>query len=340
MRSVYLIVLLAIHGVHHASATFNFPSFDGAQPLMSALGSMQQYLFGGGGGPGRVVKSAASEPAFATATVGYGTILKNPTPMVKGSPYGPPRAPLRRPSRPFPRPPSNKYPPFKGGYYPKFKPLGSYEKVKPAVVEYKQPSGGKEHHPAPHKQFQPYDYTRSQHSVHNSYTEAPEEATKSNAEIVQQSFRPPIHFYQQPHVATSHQVSNLNVKASAAHHHHYQQQQQQHHQQPQQQHQQPHHRSDNVVDFSRPDPVFTAATMGSDWKPISSPVSRVTVSERRSDPLMHKQVEPPPTIKRQYEVHSMQKQHIVDRSGHGFVDDDPSEEVVSAVVFVKKTNDD
>ncbi|XP_059470764.1 uncharacterized protein LOC132193855 [Neocloeon triangulifer] len=323
MRRYYLFILLAYQSLHSSSATFDFPTFDGAKPLMSALGSMQQFFFGGGG-PGRVVKSASSpESAYASATVGYGTILKNPAPLVKSAPYGPPRPPLRRPARPLARP-VNKYAQFKGGYYPKFKPQppGTYEKLKPAVVEHKQLQGSKEYPLPPHKHHQPYEYTRNQ-VLYTSYTTAPEESTKSNAVIVQQSVRPPIHIYQQPHVATSHQVSNLNVKAVApvVHQHH--------------------HRSDNLVDFSRPDPVFTAASMGSDWKPISSPVNG-RLPERRNDVLVHKQVEAPPTIKRQHDIMpyvTIKKPHI-DRSDHSFIDEEPSEEVVSAVVFVKKTNDD
>lgn len=169
--------------------------------------------------------------------------------------------------------------------------------------------------------------------------------------IVHQSVRPPIQYYQQPHVATSHQVSNLNSKPTSHQQQHYaphhQQQQQQHYQQQQQQVAsgasvvQQHHRSDNLlVDFSRPDPVFAAASMGSDWKPISTPVggvpSRVYTSDRRAD-HMAKQVESPPLggIK----MATIMSGGHVDHHMSDFVDDSPSEEIVSAVVFVKKTND-
>lgn len=196
--------------------------------------------------------------------------------------------------------------------------------------------------------------SHNSHSGHLSYTPTPEvDSNKHGAVIVHQSVRPPIQYYQQPHVATSHQVSNLNTKPTS-----HQSQQQQHfapHHHQQQNYQQQlqvasgpsvvqHHRSDNLlVDFSRPDPVFAAASMGSDWKPISTPVggvpSRVYTSDRRTD-HMAKQVESPPTggIKMSTVVSSS---GYVDRSDHmsDFVDDSPSEEIVSAVVFVKKTND-
>jgi hypothetical protein len=194
------------------------------------------------------------------------------------------------------------------------------------------------------------------HNSHSSYTPTPEgDSNKHGAVIVHQSVRPPIQYYQQPHVATSHQVSNLNTKPTSHQSHqqhfapHHHQQQQQHYQQQQQAASgasavQQHHRSDNLlVDFSRPDPVFAAASMGSDWKPISTPVggvpSRVYTSDRRAD-HMAKQVESPPTgaIK----MATVMTGGHVDRSDHhmsDFVDDSPSEEIVSAVVFVKKTND-
>jgi len=191
--------------------------------------------------------------------------------------------------------------------------------------------------------------------LQSSYTpSAPEEASKHSPVIVHQSVRPPIQFYQQPHVATSHQVSNLNSKPFS-HHHHQQPQPQQ--RQPvalaQQQQQPSHHRSDNLlVDFSRPDPVFAAASMGSDWKPINTPVgglpSRAVYQspDRRADHVA-KQVESPPTsaVKRQEMPLLVQsnknKAVLMDRLDHmsDYVDDHPSEEIVSAVVFVKKTND-
>lgn len=125
---------------------------------MAALGSLQQYL-GLPSMSSRVVKSASSEshPSYATATVGYGTILKNP-------PYGAPKPVLRRPAplpqRPRPLPPAVvKYSPYKGGYFPKFKPqpAGSYEKLKPAVVDYNKPA--KEHH---FKNYHAYEHLKTE----------------------------------------------------------------------------------------------------------------------------------------------------------------------------------
>ncbi|KAF4525100.1 hypothetical protein B566_EDAN006322 [Ephemera danica] len=355
---------------HCADATFSFSSFtSGASSKpMAALGSsLQQYLSSFpmarimGGEPAPAASSHS--PGYllpASATVGIGTILP---PLVKAVPYGPPR-PVSRP-RPMHRMPplrGPKFPPIKSSYYgpPKHKlqhvnslPLHDKELMRPTMEQaqqqhyYQQSYTGyneaPQHYESHYKTNDDYlgshppqypslptemDYTRSE-ILHSSYAASAtnsEEPSASNRApvIVYQGVRPPVRYYQEPQHAAPPPAA---LPASSTY-----------------------ERSDTQLDYSRPDPGFSAL-QNSDWKPINAPVGAVPARgyamaapdlSRRAD--SSKQVAPhvaaaavaappPPTLPElPHPVYS----GPVDRSDQEAEQEEPSEEVVSAVVFVKQ----